>query len=895
MKRHFKPLLETLETRTTPAVLTEAVKISSVDGVLDIVLRAHESNQIIEVRQPNSPELAGVPTLVNDFLTYSWTIRTGSADNGATSGDTYPSPTLQVQKGDTIRILLENDLRGLTLNGSTTTEAPTNLHFHGLTVSPLGNSDNVLLSLPPGMSNQYEVHIPMDHDEGVFWYHPHAHAFVAEQVYRGLAGMFVIGAANNNVVQVENLPLRLMTMQMQNIVEVAGSSFLTSFIPDNTTGAQYTINGLYNPDIPMAADNEVFAFLNAGPVDLLRTFVPPPGQPKSEWNFNGNSVDPLLPPNQKIFFIGQDGTNFPLTVNQERNAHAPGKRVNTIISAPPALETRTLAMVAVSPNAKMLGGFLNYLYLGRLLGHGTGGNPNIWEKLPLSSTTNRFVNIVKAEPNVVRSVIFDANNVVRSVIFGANIVATPPVFLINNKAFPGPAVFQSRVNDIEEWIITNKTDEPHPIHIHLNDFQIANPLELNITPHNYNQDTFYVDARSLTAASIDQHRTRLKIKFAPYLGTAVMHCHNLAHEDGGMMMLIKVIPAKEIVATSLVLDGKTIVRILDRRDNSLIREFEPFPGFDGGANVAVGDVDGDAIPDVAVAAMAGGGPRVRIFGGKSGFIDELFNGFVFEAGFKGGVSVTLGDLDGDTMDDLIVAAGPGGGPHVRVIRVMDHADLANFYAYSPSFLGGVSVAAGLVDLSGRVSVVTGAGAGGSPHVKVFRDDLFKPFDEPMDPMMSMSESLNMSVVSSFYGLDPAFRGGITVSVGSVAAQAGGTSRIIVAAGPGGGPVVSIWDATSTMVQRDAKHPHDMGNSVSFFNIGSFYAYDPAYKGGVRAGSTATPNGDLLLTMQMSGSKRTNRIINLIPNPTNTRLIQGANSVFVLDADPNGQADIAGFS
>lgn len=99
MKRQFKPLLETLETRTTPAVLSEPVKITSVDGVLDIVLRAHESNQIIEVRQPNSPELAGVPTLVHDFLTYSWTIRTGSADNGATSGDTYPSPRFRCKGG----------------------------------------------------------------------------------------------------------------------------------------------------------------------------------------------------------------------------------------------------------------------------------------------------------------------------------------------------------------------------------------------------------------------------------------------------------------------------------------------------------------------------------------------------------------------------------------------------------------------------------------------------------------------------------------------------------------------------------------------------------------------------------------------------------------------------
>ena len=889
MKRQFKPLLETLETRTTPAVLSEPVKITSVDGVLDIVLRAHESNQIIEVRQPNSPELAGVPTLVHDFLTYSWTIRTGSANNGATSGDTYPSPTLQVQRGDTIRILLENDLRGLTLNGSTTTEAPTNLHFHGLEVSPQGNSDNVLLRLPPGMSNQYEVNIPMNHNEGVFWYHPHAHEFAAEQVYRGLAGMFVIGAANNNVVQVENLPVRLMTMQMQNIEEVGGVPSLTKFNPTNSTGYQYTINGLYNPEIPMAADNEVWVFLNAGPMDLIRTFIPPPGQPASKWDFLGdkNPDRPGDPANQDIFFLGQDGWSFPITVEQERNAHAPGKRVSTIISAPSGLETRTLVAASITPSFSVSGGVINYHYFGTILGHGTGGDPNQWLNLPLESSSDPFVSIIDKVPDVVRTVVFQTNQ-----------STTPWVFTINGQVFPGPAVFQPRVGDNEEWIITNKDTVVHPIHIHLNDFQVIDPLTTEITPHNYNQDTFYVDAFNPLKPAFEQHTSHLKIQFAPYLGTAVMHCHNLPHEDNGMMMLIKVIPAEEIVATSLVLDGKTIVRIVDRRDNSLIREFEPFPGFDGGANVAVGDVDGDAIPDVAVAAMAGGGPRVRIFGGKSGFIDELFNGFVFEAGFKGGVSVTLGDLDGDTVDDLIVAAGPGGGPRVRVIRVKDHADLANFYAYSPSFLGGVSVAAGLVDVSGRVSVVTGAGVGGSPHVKVFRDDLFKPFDntiEPMDHRRAMPGSLQMSVVSSFYGLDPAFRGGITVSVGSVAAQAGGTSRIIVAAGPGGGPVVSIWDATSTMVQRDAHHPHDMGNSVSFFNIGSFYAYDPAYKGGVRAGATATPNGDLLLTMQMSGSKRTNRIINLIPDPTNTRLIQGANSVVVLDADPNGQGDIAGYN
>src|SRR6185369_18063603 len=73
------------------------------------------------------------------------------------------------------------------------TSAPFNLHVHGLHVSPSGNSDNVLLDIPPGYTNTYTYRIPADHPQGMYWYHSHRHTLTAQQTYLGLAGLLIIG------------------------------------------------------------------------------------------------------------------------------------------------------------------------------------------------------------------------------------------------------------------------------------------------------------------------------------------------------------------------------------------------------------------------------------------------------------------------------------------------------------------------------------------------------------------------------------------------------------------------------------------------------------------------------------------------------------------------------
>ena len=73
----------------------------------------------------------------------------------------------------------------------------TNLHSHGLWVSPAGNSDNVLLSINPNVSFQYEYNLPADHPAGTFWYHPHRHGSTAIQVSSGMAGALIVRGSRN--------------------------------------------------------------------------------------------------------------------------------------------------------------------------------------------------------------------------------------------------------------------------------------------------------------------------------------------------------------------------------------------------------------------------------------------------------------------------------------------------------------------------------------------------------------------------------------------------------------------------------------------------------------------------------------------------------------------------
>lgn len=158
------------------------------------------------------------------------------------------------------------------------------------------------------------------------------------------------------------------------------------------------------------------------------------------------------------------------------------------------------------------------------------------------------------------------------------------------------------------------------------------------------------------------------------------------------------------------------VKVFDGATGAEIRSFFAFQGFSGGVSVAAGDVNGDGFADIITGAAVNG--HVKVFDGSSGA--ELRSFFAFE-GFSGGVSVAAGDLNYDGVADVIVGAGSGApGGHVKVFDGRTGQELLSFFAFDPNFRGGVQVAARDVDGDKVIDIIVGAGPGAGPHVKVFR-------------------------------------------------------------------------------------------------------------------------------------------------------------------------------
>ena len=152
--------------------------------------------------------------------------------------------------------------------------------------------------------------------------------------------------------------------------------------------------------------------------------------------------------------------------------------------------------------------------------------------------------------------------------------------------------------------------------------------------------------------------------------------------------------------------GGPRVKVFDRT-NALKYDFFAYdPGFTGGVVVATGDLNGDGVRDIVTAPESGGGPHVKVFDGATG--KELRSFFAFDPGFVGGLSLAVGDVNGDTVPDIVVGAGAGGGPHVAAFNGQTGHIIRSFFAYDVGFRGGVSVAVGNGEL------IVAAGPGGGP-------------------------------------------------------------------------------------------------------------------------------------------------------------------------------------
>ncbi len=457
---------------------------------------------------------------------------------------TYPTatgvaeaPTLRLNQGDHLLLNIKDRIEdsgpesmdGMDMSapagpicgdGGTATINSTNVHFHGLNVSPNCHQDDVLTTLiqPGSPGFQFDVQIPANEPPGLYWYHPHVHGFTEFQVNGGAAGALIVEGMEKVRPEVTGLTERVITIRQQYLVPwVPGPYQLT---------VNYENAGIVQGPSPMIqmkpGEKQFWRVVNA----TLQDFMP-----LQLW-FNG------VP--QPMQLIALDGYPLAAPRSEETILVPPAGRAEFIVQAPP-VGTTGLFMT------------LNYAT-------GPTGNPDLEEPLaeislvtgstpkpevrPVRSTPTvpldhlKFAGLKDITPTAQRSLYFSeefggTNGPIQFYITVAG--QKQQIFEPNEK----PAI-TTKVGAVEDWTIENHALETHDFHIHQIHFML---LEVNgqPVPNEDLRDTIEIPYWTGTGA-YPSVKVRMDFRDPTTAGTFVYHCHILLHEDLGMMHKILVQP-----------------------------------------------------------------------------------------------------------------------------------------------------------------------------------------------------------------------------------------------------------------------------------------------------------------------------------------------------------------
>jgi suppressor of ftsI len=419
-----------------------------------------------------------------------------------------PAPTLRVRPGDTLRVNLVNMLDdlppGLPDNSpflcppmmmggvEEGTMCDTNLHVHGLHVSPSDNSDNIFLRIPAGESFQYEYKIPENHPAGFFWYHPHLHHRATVQVFGGLAGAIVVEGDIDALPGVAGIPEQLLILHA------------TQLYPDGSV-----VNFLDTPPGPNMQKTNL-RMVN-GQLNPTMTMRPGETQRWRILNATVNLTFFLQLDGHQLHQIAKDGNTLNETWTRDQIVLSPGERVEVLIQAGTAgsYELRTLP-IATGFNTQ------KDATLATLVVDGDAMTPQ-----PLPTTLLPLEDLSTAEIDQRRQITFQ---------FGPPINPPQTIHPIDHKVFDANRDDQVvQLDTTEEWVIRNATTTWHPFHIHINPYQVV-AVNGKPVPVRYSEDTTLVPPLG---------EITMRTRYLDFPGRWVYHCHILLHEDLGMMGTVK--------------------------------------------------------------------------------------------------------------------------------------------------------------------------------------------------------------------------------------------------------------------------------------------------------------------------------------------------------------------
>ncbi|WP_427136228.1 multicopper oxidase family protein [Pseudarthrobacter sp. S9] len=414
-----------------------------------------------------------------------------------------PGPTLFLQPGDRVNVTLENGLAD-----------PTNLHVHGLHVSPQGNSDNALVSVAPGTSFDYEYRLPADHPPGVYWYHPHRHGSVADQIFGGLYGAIIIQDPQPVPVSRERV-LVISDISLTGGGSIAAVSAMEKMM--GREGALVLVNGQLNPALAARpGERERWRIINACTSRYLK----------------------LRLDGQYLQLLGLDSGRFQSPRDVEEVLLAPGNRADLLVTT--AAGTARLRTLPVDRGS-----------MGSMMGGNNGGGQSrpgpegtVLATVAVAGAPAAAPGPVPAQPapRDLRAAPVTAH---RELVFAMGMDmgmnsgglgmggGTGPgmmSFTINGRPF-NPARVDTTVpaGAVEEWTLRNTSPMDHPVHLHVWPMQIIEQAGRPVDSPAW-QDVVNVPARS---------SVRVRIAFDDFTGKTVYHCHILDHEDSGMMGLIE--------------------------------------------------------------------------------------------------------------------------------------------------------------------------------------------------------------------------------------------------------------------------------------------------------------------------------------------------------------------
>ena len=441
------------------ADLVEPSVLSSREGILRVELEAAEREVVVAGRRA-----------------------TALSFNGQ-----VPGPTLRLRPGDRLQVAMVNRLA-----------TPTNLHVHGLHVSPQGNSDNPFIGIGPGERFDYEFQIPTDHPPGTYWYHPHRHGLVTDQVFGGLYGAIII-VGDPDIPSTRERLLVISDITLDGAGRVGQAPMGAAMT--GREGELVLVNGQLDPHLSARpGERERWRVVNACTSRYLR----------------------LELPGQQVRLVGLDSDVLtrPLDVNEV--LLAPGNRADLLFTARPGTSAlRTLGYDRGPGAMAMMGARrspVSPVTLATLTVAGSTA-PSLTDVPERGGSAD----LRGQEPSRRRVLTLRAG---MGAAMGAGMR-----FTIDGKEFDHRRTDQAvHAGATEEWTIRNTTPMDHPFHLHVWPMQVVEHAGVPL------REPMWRDVVTIPAGG----QSVVRIAFDDFTGRTVYHCHILDHEDAGMMGVVEV-------------------------------------------------------------------------------------------------------------------------------------------------------------------------------------------------------------------------------------------------------------------------------------------------------------------------------------------------------------------